>query len=241
MGKKYEEKAEAAKVKFQAEHKEWKEQNKEAIKENKKNKFAIQPPKRPVCAYAQWMADNRSMLTEKVMAKHGVDKAKAFLMLYKEARPLYDALPEAEKKKCVENAEAVKVRFQAEHKEWKEQNKGAKTASNVDEDEEGEEGEEELPPATKSKITKSNKDGSPPSKKPKVAATLEVEADVLNEAKNAGFDRQLKTLLEKPEIQDQKISAGAVLKALQDAGGKTVAAKKALLVGRTVDLASLGA
>merc|ERR1712232_1121378 len=120
--KKYEEKAEAAKVKFQAEHKEWKEQNKEA---NKKNKFAIQPPKRPVSAYAQWMADNRSMLTEKVMAKHGVDKAKAFLMLYKEARPFYDALPAAEKKKYEEKVEAEKVKFQAEHKEWKEQNKEA--------------------------------------------------------------------------------------------------------------------
>merc|ERR1712232_1278351 len=125
MGKKYEEKAEAAKVKFQAEHKEWKEQNKEAIKENKKNKFATQPPKRPVGAYAQWMADNRSMLTEKVMAKHGVDKAKAFLMLYKEARPFYDALPAAEKKKYEEKVEAEKVKFQAEHKEWKEQNKEA--------------------------------------------------------------------------------------------------------------------
>merc|ERR1712232_1500102 len=210
--------------------------------ENKKNEKASQPPKRPLGAYAQWMADNRSMLTEKIMAKLGVEKAKVFMMLYKEARPLYDALPEAEKKKCVENAEAVKVRFQAEHKEWKEQNKGAKTASNVDEDEEGEEGEEEVPPATKSKITKSNKDGAPPAKKPKMAATpLEVEADVLNEAKNAGYDRQLRALLEKPEIQDRKVSAGAVLKALQDAGGKTVAAKKALLVGRTVDLVSLGA
>merc|ERR1712232_1398578 len=154
------------------------------------NKKGSQPPKRPLGAYPQWMADNRQMLTEKVMAKHGVDKAKAFLMLYKEARPFYGALPTAEKKKCEENVEAAKVKFQAELKEWKERNKGAKTASDADEDdvgdeneeeegeEEEEEEEEEVPPATKSKITKSNKDGSPPARKPKMAATpLEFCAD----------------------------------------------------------------
>merc|ERR1711972_17381 len=113
--KKCEEKAEAAKVKFQAEHKEWKLKNKDAGK----NKG----PKRPLGAYAQWIADNRPMLTEKIVKEHGVDKAKAFLMLYKESRSLYDALSAEEKKKCEEKAEAAKIKFQAEHQAWKLKNK----------------------------------------------------------------------------------------------------------------------
>ena len=54
------------------------------------------------------------------MAKLGVDKAKVFLMLYKEARPFYDALSAAVKKKHEASVEASKVKYQAEHKAWKE-------------------------------------------------------------------------------------------------------------------------
>merc|ERR1712232_945353 len=107
------------------------------------NKKGSQPPKRPLGAYPQWMADNRQTLTEKIMAKHGVDKAKVFQMLYKEARPFYDALSAAEKKKCEENAEAAKVKFQAEQKEWNERSNAAKTASDEGDENEEEEGEEE--------------------------------------------------------------------------------------------------
>merc|ERR1712187_993234 len=91
---------------------------------------AEKPPSRPPGAYAQWIADNRPMLTEKIMKEHKVDKAKAFLLLYKECRSVYDALSATEKKKCEEKAEAAKVQFQAEHKEWKLKNKENKGNTN---------------------------------------------------------------------------------------------------------------
>ena len=121
--KNFEEKAEAAKVKFQAESKEWNENHKENSKGGNSN-----GPKRPLGAYPQWIADNRPMLTEKVMEKHRVDKAKAFLFLYKEGKPFYDALPVEERQKCEENAKAAKVKFQAAKRELKEKDKGAKVA-----------------------------------------------------------------------------------------------------------------
>ena len=59
------------------------------------------------------------MLTEKISKERCVDKSKVFLMLYKDARPLYDALSAEEIAKWVEKAEAAKVKFQAEQKERK--------------------------------------------------------------------------------------------------------------------------
>ena len=112
-------------------------------------------PKRPLGAYAQWIADNRPMLTEKVVAKHGVDKSKAFIMLYKEGRPFYDALPAEDRKKCEGLAEAAKVIFRAAIKDWKEKNNGAKVTKEKDkhgeedmgaEDAEGEEESTQSPP-----------------------------------------------------------------------------------------------
>merc|ERR1712050_88970 len=91
------------------------------VKKGKKGES--KPPTRPGGAYQMWLGDNRSELTEKVMAKHGVDKPKAFFMLYHEGKPLYEALPAAEKKKYEEKAEAAKVKFQAEFKEFKANNK----------------------------------------------------------------------------------------------------------------------
>merc|ERR1712087_750979 len=126
--KTFEEKAEAAKAKFQVELKEWKANHKET-----KTGGSNDGPKRPLGAYAQWIADNRPMLTEKVMAKHGVDKSKAFVMLYKEGRAFYDALPTEERKKCEELADAAKVKFQAANKAWKENNKGTKATKEEDE------------------------------------------------------------------------------------------------------------
>ena len=58
----FEEKAKAAKEKLQADFKAWKE------KQGRSN----DAPKRPLGAYAQWIKDNRPMLIEKIMAKHGV-------------------------------------------------------------------------------------------------------------------------------------------------------------------------
>merc|ERR1719424_2477423 len=80
------------------------------FKKIKKGKNADKPPSRPPGAYAMWMGDNRAMLTEKIMKDHGVEKSKAFFMMYKEARPVYDALSAAEKEKCEEKAEEAKVK-----------------------------------------------------------------------------------------------------------------------------------
>jgi len=217
--KQCEEKAEAAKVKFQAEFKEWKEKNKGA-----KVASGETGPKRPLGVYAQWLADNRPMLTEKVMKKSGVDKAKAFLMLYKEGKPFYDALPAEEKKKCEEKAEAAKVKFQAEHKEWKEKNKGAKAANVEDEDDDGDEdeyideGDEdeddevEVKPSTAKKAKK---------------ADVSKGDDVTAQVDKLGYTRQFKALVENPKLA--KTPPSKVLEALTTANGAVVAARKALL------------
>merc|ERR1719253_520630 len=96
---------------------------------SKKQKKGDKPPTRPPGAYATWIADNRPMLTDKVMKEHKVDKAKAFLMLYKEGKPVYDALPAAEKKTWEEKAEVAKAQFQEDMKEWKSSNKDKENAS----------------------------------------------------------------------------------------------------------------
>jgi len=84
--KRYEELAEAEKRKCQ-------------VKRNKGIERVSFPPGRPLSAYKQWIADNRSMLIKRIMAKCCVDKPTVYKMLYKEARPFYEALPEAEKRK----------------------------------------------------------------------------------------------------------------------------------------------
>jgi hypothetical protein len=325
----YQKKYEAAKAKYETDFAAFtaaggvKEKGAAALRTEKKKAVAngTAEPKRPLGAYPQWMADNRQMLTEKIMAKLGVDKAKVFLMLYKEARPFFDALSAAEKKKLEEIVEAAKVKYQAEHKAWKEaggkgqassdagkkeikdpnrpkkpaggafgcfmeQNRPAlikecagqaATASvklgstrwkalseaekavfdkayekkkaaydeamksyvppagaameDGDDDEEGEgNAAEQSPPAKKAKRAASSPAGAD-AKKAKTAASTPADADVLAQAKKDGFDRQLKTMLENPQVQSKKLSASVVLKALQDAGGKMVAAKKALLGG----------
>jgi len=100
-----------------------------------------------------------------------------------------------------------------------------------DDDEEGEEEEEEeseqSPPAKKAK-----KAEAPEAKKneaKKNDAAKGNDAGVFADAKKAGMDRQLKTILELPKIQAKQLGAKAVWDALQDARGKTVVAKKALL------------
>ena len=52
------------------------------------------------------------------MKEHSVDKTKVFLMLYKEGKAVYDALPAAEKRKYEYQATAAKLKFQTERKKW---------------------------------------------------------------------------------------------------------------------------
>merc|ERR1719491_886698 len=127
--KKLDEKVEAAKVKFQEETKAWKENGGAKAKVDK-------GPKAPIGAYAQWLQDNRPMLFEKIMKEHSVDKGKAFLMLYKEGRPVYDALPAKDRKKMEDKVEAAKVKYQAERAAWKLSKKGE---ADDGEDDDGEE------------------------------------------------------------------------------------------------------
>lgn len=146
--KTWEEKAEVAKAQFQEDMKEWKSSNKD--KENASpskgkagKKGGDKGPKRPLGAYPMWIAENRPMLTEKVMKEHSVDKAKAFLMLYKEGKSVYDARPAAEKKKYEDKAAAAKVTFKEEVKKWKANTGGNVAASAEVGGDDGEEDEEE--------------------------------------------------------------------------------------------------
>jgi hypothetical protein len=88
-----------------------------------KKEQAEKPPSRPVGPYPMWIADNRTMLLEKVMKERGISKTQAFLKLYHHVRPDYDALSEEDKKTCNEKAEAAKVKYQEQRMEWKSRQK----------------------------------------------------------------------------------------------------------------------
>jgi hypothetical protein len=112
--KKYEDKTAELLEKLKEEIKDWKEEHKV---ENKGKKGSTDgEPKRPLGTYAQWVADNRGMLYEKVMKTHGVAKSAAFLMLQKEGKPIFDALPAAEKQKCEDKAKAALAKFHTDRK-----------------------------------------------------------------------------------------------------------------------------
>lgn len=243
---KCEQKAEEAKVKFQVENKEWKENRKDDAKGNKADE-----PKRPLGAYAQWVADNRPMLTEKVMKAHNVDKSKAFLMLYKEGRVVYDALPAAERKECEEKAEAAKVKFQEACKEWKAKSKDDGEKDEDDEDvEESDHDEEEgkakdqttkrqmvkAKAAEKPQTTPPSKQQLKPSdasasKKQKVGGSKEIQIDekLVKEAEGLKLLAQLKNLAARPDIAASGKSHGDMLNALKTSEGLVNKAKAVLL------------
>merc|ERR1711957_345462 len=96
----------------------------------------------------------------------------------------------------------------------------------AEDEDDGEEGGKESSPAKKAKTI----EAQPYVKKsPAAKAGAPVDADVLARAKTEGLAVKMKTLMDRPEIQQKGIGAAAVLKALQDASGKTIVAKKALL------------
>ena len=97
--KRYEEIAEAQKIEYRAEYKKWTEHRRETVKDYKRSERVGLRPKRPLSAYVQWTRDNRVMLINEIMAKLGVNNSMAYKLCYKEAKPVYDALPELEKKK----------------------------------------------------------------------------------------------------------------------------------------------
>lgn len=94
-----------------------------------------------------------------------------------------------------------------------------------EEDEEEEAEEEEASPPSK----KARKAEAPPAKKEKTThAMVALSDDILAEAKNKGLDLKLKAMMRLPKVVEKKINAKAALKALEQADGKAVAAKKAL-------------
>merc|ERR1711957_1139930 len=93
-----------------------------------------------------------------------------------------------------------------------------------DEDEDGEEeAEDSAPPAKKAKTTGEAAVG------PVRAKSNPADTDASAQAAKEGFGRQFKTLMETDKIKAKKHGGAAVLKALQDAKGKAVQAKHALL------------
>jgi hypothetical protein len=78
----------------------------------------VRPPTRPAGGYSMWLGANRAMLLKKIMKEHKVERGKAFLLLYKEGKLVYDALSAEEKKQWVKNSEVAKLKFQEDMKEW---------------------------------------------------------------------------------------------------------------------------
>jgi len=62
-----------------------------------------------------------------------------------------------------------------------------------------------------------------------IRETTEDDKQVMAEARKNNMHVKLKTLMERPEIADKQLVASVVFKALQDANGSVVAAKRALL------------
>ena len=91
--------------------------------------------------------------------------------------------------------------------------------------EEKEEEEDELSPPS----TKARKAEAPSAKKAKTTdAIAALSDDILAEAKKKDLDLKLKAMMRLPKVVQKKINAKAALKALEQADGKAVAAKKAL-------------
>ena len=86
-------------------------------------------------------------------------------------------------------------------------------------EEEEEEGHEPSQPSKKAK-----KAGAPLAKKAKTTAKVLLSADILAEAKEKGLDTKLKKMMAVPKVLDNNIEASVVLKALEKAGGKAIAA-----------------
>ena len=206
--------------------KEWKDSGKG--KENRMNTRGGKGPKRPLGAYPQWLADNRAMLTEKVMKQHSVDKTKAFLMLYKEGKQFYDALPPAEKKKCEDQAAAAKVKFQADMKEWKENSKGGEVAA-AEENAEDEDNEEGQPPQPK-RARKGEKT-APAAKvrKSKVVENDDIDESVLSEARKLGWESALQNLARRPDVKEFGKTDMELLAAIKSSGGLVNSARHVLL------------
>jgi hypothetical protein len=110
-------------VAFNEDNPKYKKHKKVQARKLPKKEQAEKPPSRPVGPYPMWIADNRTMLLEKVMKERGITKTEAFMKLYKHVRPDYDTLSEEDKKKCNEKAEAAKVKYQEQRMEWKSRQK----------------------------------------------------------------------------------------------------------------------
>jgi hypothetical protein len=110
-------------VAFNEDNPKYKKHKKGQARKLPKKEQAEKPPSRPVGPYPMWIADNRTMLLEKVMKERGISKTQAFLKLYHHVRPDYDALSEEDKKTCNEKAEAAKVKYQEQRMEWKSRQK----------------------------------------------------------------------------------------------------------------------
>jgi len=76
----------------------------------------------------------------------------------------------------------------------------------------------------------SDSDAEPPQKSAKIARALSPDDEVIMaQAKKEKLHRKLQTLLELPQVAAKQLDTGFVFKALQDANGSVVEAKRALL------------
>merc|ERR1712139_539550 len=76
----------------------------------------------------------------------------------------------------------------------------------------------------------SDSDAEPPQKSAKIARALSPDDEaIMKQARQEQLHMKLQTLLENPKVAEKQLDTGVVFKALQDASGKVVAAKRALL------------
>jgi hypothetical protein len=190
------------------------ERRKEKEGKSKKNTDPNRPKKPAGGAFGCYLAENREAFMKQCAGQPITAVTKLASVKWKKAsekdRANYEKLYQEKKAKYEEAMRNYVPPEGAEEDEDEEKDDQVEAEDN----EEGVSDEEEEPPKKKAKTTKANS---------------EVDAGLMAKAKKSNMDRQLQTLVNRPEIKAKSVSAEKVFKALQDAKGKTIVAKRALL------------
>lgn len=209
---------------------------KKAKKEARKNSGA---PKRPPSGFWLWQVENRDNLVKEAGTKK-------IPVIGKLAGEKWKNLTAAQKTPFEKRAKEAKAEYEKALAEWKASNPTKAEEEQQDDDDDDEEEEEEDEEGEKeaeSPPKKARKESANPSPKAKAKAKAKagkvageageaLDPAILKSAKDLGLEAQLRNLAQRDDIKSKAgISADAMLKALQSAGGLVNKAKATLLAG----------
>ena len=76
-------------------------------------------------AYSTYLSENRKTVIDNIMKRLNCDIKQASKVIYKEGKPVYDAISAAEKTKLEDRFTAAKVTYKEQCKAWKASKAGA--------------------------------------------------------------------------------------------------------------------